>query len=583
MQAKDVMSDGVMSIGADATVLEAIGLFVKTRVSAMPVLDANGFMVGIVSEADLIGSAGFEAAGAAEARSRPVVDIMTKDVVTADETASLAEVAGLMLTHRVKRLPILRGRSVVGIVSRVDLLKGLIAGVPPADVPPEKPSLPWRAMAMAAVALAIAVGGAATYLYLAPAEGPVVDVATPPAEARVAFEKCLHSGDLRGMRSKAAQQIVDCSEAIQSRQLTPGEIAAARLNRGAARAAMGDGMLAGGDYREALRHYDSAIDPAQPEALNLYRRGAALDALGQAERALEDYDEAIRLDPKYPRAYYARGVLLASYKRTYDRAIGDFDKVLALQPDNIAALIRRGEAYGKLGEFGKAMADLDRAVTLAPDDPEAHIYRGLVNGWRSDSRRAMDDFNAALRLDAGNVDALVNRAALYAADRLYEAAIRDLDDVITLQGGNALAFYNRGYALFATQKYELAIADYGTAISRDPGMGPAYNNRCLARTIVGRDLVGALTDCDMALKLMPPNLDVRETRGFIYLKLGDPAISIVEYSAALEVDPNRAVALFGRGLARRKMGLTSEGNADQAAARALDPAIEARFLIYGID
>ncbi len=584
MQAKDVMSDGVMSIGADATVLEAIGLFVKTRVSAMPVLDDTGFMVGIVSEADLIGAGGFDAATAAEAGARPVVDIMTKDVVTADETASLAEVAGLMLKHRVKRLPILRGGSVVGIVSRVDLLKGLVAGVTPVDTPRKSRAFPWRAMAAAATAAgAIVAGVAAAYLYLAPAAVPVAGVATSPAAARVAFDKCLQGSDLKGIRSKAAQQVASCSEAIQSRQLTQAELATARLNRGAARALLGDGMLSNGDYLEALKHYDSAIDPAQPDALTLYRRGAALDALGQSDRALNDYDQAIRLDPRYPLAYYARGVLLASYKRTYDRAIGDFDKVLVLEPRNVAALIRRGDAYGKVGDFGNALADLDRAVGLAPDDPEAYVYRGLVNGWRREFRRAMDDFNAALKLDADNVNALVNRAALYAGDRLYDMAIRDLDAAIVIQGNNAFAFYNRGYALFATEKYDLSIADYSTAISLDPGMGLAYNNRGLVRTVAGRDLIAALADCDMALKLMPTNLDVRETRGFIYQKLGDPAIAIVEYNAALEVDPNRALALHGRGLARKKMGRTSEGEADQAAARALDPSIETRFLRYGMD
>ena len=579
MQAKDVMSGGVMSIAADATVLEAVELFVKARVSAMPVLDAAGFMLGIVSEADLIRAAGLDAAPSAEARSRPVVDIMTKKVVTADETASLAEIAALMLKHGVKRLPILSGKSVVGIVSRVDLLKGMIALAPPAAVPRKSQPVPW----IVAATIVVAAGLAAAWLYLLSAPSPVPDIPTSPSTARTALAKCLEVVNLRGVRRKAAQRIVDCSDAIQSRQLTPIELAAARLNRGTARSMLGEGMLASGDYLEALKHYDSAIDSGHSDALTVYRRGAALDALGQSDRALDDYDEAIRLDPKYPLAYYARGVLLAGYKRTYDRAIGDFDKVLTLDPANVAALIRRGDAYARRGDFGNALADLDRAVTLAPDDPEGYIYRGIVYGWRGENGRALDDFNRALGLDDDNVDALVNRAALYALDFRFDRAIADLDAAIALRSYDPLAFYNRGYALFATGKYELAIADYGTAISLDPGMGLAYNNRCLARTILGRDLVAALADCDMALKIRPTNLDVRETRGFIYLKLGDPAIAIVEYEAALEVDPNRALALFGRGLARKKMGRASEGAADQAAARALDPQIEVHFSRYGVN
>ncbi|MFI5002278.1 MAG: tetratricopeptide repeat protein, partial [Reyranellales bacterium] len=95
--------------------------------------------------------------------------------------------------------------------------------------------------------------------------------------------------------------------------------------------------------------------------------------------------------------------------------------------------------------------------------------------------------------------------------------------------------------------------------------------------------VAALADCDKALKLMPTNLDVRDTRGFMYMKLGDPAIAIVDYNAALDVDPNRAISLFGRGMAKIKMGQKKEGEADQAAARALNPAVERQFSVYGLD
>lgn len=399
------------------------------------------------------------------------------------------------------------------------------------------------------------------------------------------LERCLQGGSASmpfGVRERVEQRVAACSNAIQSGRLTPEELALARLDRGSARMAIGENILAGGDYQEALRHYDSAINPGNPEALALYRRGIARLGLGQTERALADLTAAIVRDPKEPLAFLERGVILAGRQRAYVRAIADFDKVLSLSPDNVGALLRRGDAYGQMGDFGHALADLDRAVMLAPDSPEARVYRGLTRGRQGANALALADYSEALRLDPRNTDALVNRAALYAASHAADLALRDLDAAIAIQGNDPLAYYNRGYVRFARQEYGLAIADYDKAISLDPGMGLAYNNRCLARTIVGRDLIAALADCDMALKARPTSLDVRETRGFIYLKLGDPAIAIVEYNAALEVDPNRALALYGRGLARIKMGRTSEGEADQAAARALDPAIESRFTIYGL-
>jgi CBS domain-containing protein len=145
MRAKDIMSDGVMSVNAGATVLEAARSLVNAGVSAMPVIDDQGVMVGILSEADLIRHTGGmvpaelsdherAAQAMAEAKSKHVADVMTREVVTAAEDATLREIADLMLKHGIKRVPILRDRSVVGVVSRVDLLQALISLGPAAYV-----------------------------------------------------------------------------------------------------------------------------------------------------------------------------------------------------------------------------------------------------------------------------------------------------------------------------------------------------------------------------------------------------------------------------------------------------------------
>ncbi|MCW5734108.1 MAG: CBS domain-containing protein [Enhydrobacter sp.] len=130
MYARDMMSDGVMSLSADATVLEAAQLLVNCHVSAMPVVDTAGQMIGILSEADLLrcSAEGDDATDSfASAGSCQVVDVMTRDVVTADEDTPIAALAKLMTERRIKRVPILRERAVVGIVSRIDLLRALIS------------------------------------------------------------------------------------------------------------------------------------------------------------------------------------------------------------------------------------------------------------------------------------------------------------------------------------------------------------------------------------------------------------------------------------------------------------------------
>ena len=151
MRAKDVMSEGITSLTHDATVQEAAELLVNTGVSAMPVLDKDGIMIGIVSEADLIRHARPEAwdrelreedASIAASFSRPVTEVMTEKVLTVDENMPLVEVAKLMSTQRVKRVPVTRDKSVVGVVSRVDLLKALLSRRRAAAVFPPKAEPP---------------------------------------------------------------------------------------------------------------------------------------------------------------------------------------------------------------------------------------------------------------------------------------------------------------------------------------------------------------------------------------------------------------------------------------------------------
>jgi len=433
------------------------------------------------------------------------------------------------------------------------------------------------------VAAAPAAPVAATPATPAPAaqtSAPTAEAAATPPTTRLLYQRCVQGAfptpeDAEGRNA-------DCSRAIIGRELTPDELALARLVRGSARAALGDKAMASDDYIEALKRYDSLIDMQNADALNLFRRAVAADATGDTDKALADFNQAIRLDPQAAMAFLGRGVLLASRKRSYQRAVADFDKVLVLEPDNVLALIRRGEAFSQLGETGRGLVDLDRAVALAPGSSQAYFQRGLIHSRRNETAAALADYNAALERNPRSVEALTSRAAIYSIERKLDLAIRDLDAAIAIDRKNPVAFFNRGYARFALDEYPQAIADYTSAIELEPGFGLAFNNRCLTRAIAGQDLLQALADCDIALKLTPVNLDVRDTRGFIYLKLGDDALALNEYESALQIDPNRAVALFGRGLARIRTGDVKGGEGDQAAARTINPEVDQQFAFYGL-
>ena len=413
---------------------------------------------------------------------------------------------------------------------------------------------------------------------------PVPAAAAPPpapATTSTLYDRCVRGGFPTS--NDAEQRNADCSGAIITHELSPEQLALARLVRGSARMALGAEAVGGDDYTDALKRHDSMFNSRNPEALNVFRLAAAVDARGNTEKALDLYREAVRLDSSTTLDFMERGIVLATHKRAYERAIEDFDKVLVLEPDNVLALIRRGQAFSQLGQTARGLVDLDRAIALSPSSSEAYLYRGLIHIRRDETAAALSDYDAALQRRPRNVDALASRAAVYSREGKFDLAIRDLDAAIAIEKRSPIAFYNRGYAHFAKADYQKAIADYSSAIGIDENFGLAYNNRCLARAVTGQDLLKALADCDVALRLMPFNLDVRDTRGFVFLKLGDAALALNEYNIALGKDLNRAKALFGRGLAKIRTGDIAGGEADQAAARQINPRIDQEFTVHSLD
>jgi CBS domain-containing protein len=145
MNAKDVMTPDVVSVGPDATIGEVANALLTHGVSALPVLDGDA-LVGIVSEGDLMRRAeiGTEerprswwlrlltdnatlAKEYTKSHAERVRDVMTREVITVTEDAPLAEVAATLERRRIKRVPVVRGGRVVGILSRADLVRGLAA------------------------------------------------------------------------------------------------------------------------------------------------------------------------------------------------------------------------------------------------------------------------------------------------------------------------------------------------------------------------------------------------------------------------------------------------------------------------
>jgi CBS domain-containing protein len=117
MIVKDIMTKDVVTVDTAATVREAARILTQQQLSGAPVVDQDGQIVGVVSEADIVAHQGGR-----------VKDIMSKKVFSVTEDTPVEEVAALMMTRRIKRLPVMRGEKLVGIVSRADIVATVAVG-----------------------------------------------------------------------------------------------------------------------------------------------------------------------------------------------------------------------------------------------------------------------------------------------------------------------------------------------------------------------------------------------------------------------------------------------------------------------
>lgn len=184
MQAKDVMTSPVVTVAPDTPVAEVARLLLERHISAVPVVDADGRLVGIVSEGDLmrrpesgtdrrhawwlalVSDPRQDAVEFLKTHGLHARDVMSHHVVTVGEDEPLDRIADLLERHGIKRVPVVRDGKVVGIVSRANLLQALVARPqPPAGQADD------RALREAVKAAIAATGARALYVNVVVSDG----------------------------------------------------------------------------------------------------------------------------------------------------------------------------------------------------------------------------------------------------------------------------------------------------------------------------------------------------------------------------------------------------------------------------
>lgn len=154
-----------------------------------------------------------------------------------------------------------------------------------------------------------------------------------------------------------------------------------------------------------------------------------------------------------------------------------------------------------------------------------------------------------------------------------------LDKAIALEPDHPILLIERAALRFEQGNLEGGRADLALARPIARQSAGLLNNLCWTQAVAGVDLDQALKDCDAALALRT-EAGFLDSRGLVLLQLARPAEALEVYDRALEMEPEQAASLYGRGLAREALGQTGEAAADKAAAVRLSATIAEDFETY---
>jgi tetratricopeptide (TPR) repeat protein len=177
----------------------------------------------------------------------------------------------------------------------------------------------------------------------------------------------------------------------------------------------------------AISYCTRAIDSGRYAGEDLYRlhlnRGVEWAAKGDHNRAIADYDAALRLNPKSADAHHNRGSAWANKGET-DKAIADYDAAIRLDPAESSPYAGRAVEYSIKGDYARASTDFDTAIKLDPKAASAFFGRGRVRFYRGDFTGAAADLEEAHKLDASAYIALWSYLALRRSGVAGDSALK---------------------------------------------------------------------------------------------------------------------------------------------------------------
>ena len=238
-------------------------------------------------------------------------------------------------------------------------------------------------------------------------------------------------------------------------------------------------------YQEAEEYLSTAIALESNHEKALFRRGELYYIFNEYDKAINDFNKVLLINPAHPRAYNFRGLCFL-YKKQWDAAIDDFTNTIRLKPDFHNAWHNRGLAWEGKKEYDKALADLNESTRLEPNYYRSYEARGSVYHEQKDYKNAFDNYCQAARL---NYDKKAIWFALYKllVEWQEEHLVECTYDITLDEDSDADFAFARAFFFYHAQDYYETIAECNKALAREDEHPMAKRYKDLAEKQVAKD------------------------------------------------------------------------------------------------
>ncbi len=336
-----------------------------------------------------------------------------------------------------------------------------------------------------------------------------------------------------------------------------------------------------GNSQAALAAYSQAIDKAPHEAsFRLYRSSIYKD-LQAWEQAERDLDEGIRLSPIDPELYSYRALIRIQRNNTAG-AVEDFREAIRLDPNLGYAHFRLGWLYSYLEEdkATAAIEHLTRAIALN-EQFEVRLYRSMAYLAQNKHALAMEDCEYVLALDPNNGLGHGVRGRILQSDGQYEEGIAACSRAIELGYEHPMVFLARAICYAATDQPTLAMSDCDLALALEPNHPWTIQFRGRLKLQTG-DLDAAMEAFQHAQELLPDWAEPREQLSIVHRMKENPQASVDELTILIERNPKQASHYINRAFAFTHLQEYQKAASDYDQAIELEPENDQFYFLRGV-